>query len=60
MRGDRVGLNILEKIKWMELRRKNEFPGKEAETGFYLGGQDILAQEDQNQHWKIRKNKLPF
>ncbi len=44
----------------MELRRKNEFPGKEAETSLYLGGQDILAQEDQNQRWKIRKNKLPF
>jgi len=55
-----VGLNILEKIKWMELRRKNEFPGKEAETGLYLGGQDILARGDQNQRWKIRKNKLPF
>jgi hypothetical protein len=60
MRGDRVGSNIPAKIKWMELESRDEFPGQDVETGFYLAGQDILARGDRNQHWKIRKNKLPF
>jgi hypothetical protein len=60
MRGDRVGSNIPAKIKWMELESRDEFPGQEVETGFCLAGQDILARGDQNQHWKIRKNKLSF
>jgi len=53
-------LYIPAKIKWMELESRDEFPGQEVETGFCLAGQDILARGDQNQHWKIRKNKLPF
>jgi len=54
-----VELNIFVKIKWIGLERNDEFPGQEVETGFYPGGQDILAQGDRNHHWKIHKNKLP-
>jgi len=54
-----VGLNIPVKIKCMGLDRSDEFPGQEVETGFYPGGQDILAQEDRNHYWKSRKNRLP-
>jgi hypothetical protein len=55
-----VGSNIPVKIKWMELGNRDEFPGQEVEIVFHPRERDILALGDQNQHWKIRKNKLPF
>jgi hypothetical protein len=53
-----VELNIPERLRLRGFGRRDEFPGQEVETGFYPGGQDILAQGYRNHHWKIHKNKL--
>jgi hypothetical protein len=44
----------------MELESRDEFPGQEMETGFYLAGQDILVRGDRNRWWRNHKNKWSF
>ena len=60
MKDDQAELSILVKIKQKGLTRNDGFLEVEVKISFRPQGQDILTRGDQNQPWKIRKNRFLF